>query len=117
MFKFTVGEKSNLASLPVLYPPQLLTESCFNSANSIFMASRSFSRALRSPLTRQFAKTTVPRQTLLSCVGNVRVGAISFRNPAIGCPLQISRGLKTIDFAGHKETVYGGNDAYVDAFG
>lgn len=81
------------------------------------MASRSFSRAIRSPLTRQFAKTTVPRPTFLSSVGNVRGGAISLRNPAIGCPLQISRGLKTIDFAGHKETVYGGNDVSGDEFG
>lgn len=81
------------------------------------MASRSFSRAIRSPLMRQFANTTALRRNFLSSVGNVRVGAISLRNQAIGCPLQISRGLKTIDFAGHKETVYGGNDACGEEFG
>ncbi len=76
------------------------------------MASRSFNRAFRSPLTRHLATTSAPRRTLLSSLGHIRTGVIAPSNSVIGCSLQISRGLKTIDFAGHKETVYGTDDAF-----
>lgn len=71
------------------------------------MASRSFSRALRSPLSRQLISPAVQRQTFISASQYARVTLAAQLKPTVGTTIQQSRGLKTIDFAGTKETVYG----------
>lgn len=71
------------------------------------MALPNFSRTLRTPLPRLFTRPFSQRRTLISAGGYVRARAIAPRKPLGGSSLLFSRGMKTIDFAGHKETVYG----------
>ena len=71
------------------------------------MASRVCNRALRASLARQLASPIVQRRTLVSVFGGLRTGIAASTKPAVGAFLQQSRGLKTIDFAGHKEQVFG----------
>jgi ketol-acid reductoisomerase len=66
------------------------------------MSSRSFSKALR-PLARQLASPAVQRRTFVAAAGAVRASAVR----AAAAPAQQVRGVKTIDFAGSKEDVYG----------
>ena len=68
------------------------------------MASRSFSRALKSPLSRQLISPAVQRRSLASAA---RIGLAARTQPVVSTSIQQNRGLKTIDFAGTKETVYG----------
>lgn len=67
------------------------------------MASRSFSKVLRSPLTRQIVSPAVQRRTIVSALGGVRATVAK----AATAPVQQVRGVKTVDFAGHKEKVFG----------
>ena len=71
------------------------------------MASRSLSKTLRAPLARQI--TAVPRvqqrsfaaaRSLVRATAVARPAAASFQHQQV-------RGVKTIDFAGSKEDVYG----------
>ena len=71
------------------------------------MASRSLGRALRAPTARQFTWPLTQRRTLLLASNNAKMGATTLVKPVSGTTLHLSRGMKTIDFAGHKETVYG----------
>lgn len=71
------------------------------------MISRSFNRALRVPLRQQPASFSTPRRTLLTAVGNAKRGTFTTPRAAASLTHQLSRGMKTIDFAGQKETVYG----------
>jgi len=71
------------------------------------MASRSFTRALRTPLGRQLTSPAVQRRTFVSALGGVRVGVAATVKSAVAGPVQQVRGVKTIDFAGSKETVFG----------
>ncbi|KAK8044291.1 ketol-acid reductoisomerase [Apiospora rasikravindrae] len=71
------------------------------------MASRSFTKALRSPLARQLASPAVQRRTFVAAAGAVRASAVKAARPALaGAAQQQTRGVKTIDFAGTKEEVY-----------
>jgi len=70
------------------------------------MASRTFSKALRSPLGRQLASPAVQTRTFVSAVGALRATAVSSRTAARPAQQQV-RGVKTIDFAGSKEEVWG----------
>lgn len=66
------------------------------------MASRQISRALRSPLAKQF--NAPARRTFVSAIN------AAARRPAAKAAVAASqqvRGVKTIDFAGTKEVVYG----------
>ena len=67
------------------------------------MASKNISRTLR-PLARQLATPAVQRRTFVAASSLVRATAVQAARPAAA---QQVRGVKTIDFAGHKETVYG----------
>jgi ketol-acid reductoisomerase len=67
------------------------------------MASRSFSRAIRAPLARQLASPAVAQRSLTAARSLAR---LAVRPAAVG-PAQQVRGMKTMDFAGHKEDVYG----------
>ena len=70
------------------------------------MASRTMSKALRSPLARQLVSPAVQRRTFVSAMGALRATAISA--PRVAHPAQQQvRGVKTIDFAGSKEEVHG----------
>jgi ketol-acid reductoisomerase len=70
------------------------------------MNARSFSKALRSPLARQFTSSpAVQRRTIFSALNAAARPTIA-RAVAAG-PAQQTRGVKTVDFAGHKETVFG----------
>lgn len=66
------------------------------------MASRSFQKALRSSLACQIVSPAVQRRTFVSAFGGIRATAAQ----ATTAPIQQVRGVKTVDFAGHKETVY-----------
>jgi ketol-acid reductoisomerase len=69
------------------------------------MSSRSFSKALR-PLARQLASPAAQRRTFIAAAGAVRASAVAARAAAAPAQQQV-RGVKTIDFAGSKEDVYG----------
>lgn len=71
------------------------------------MASRSFSGTLRKSLARPFSSPLARRRTLVFAGGYARADTIGPVKPLGGSSLIFSRGMKTIDFAGHKETVYG----------
>jgi ketol-acid reductoisomerase len=70
------------------------------------MASRSFSKALR-PLARQLASPAVQQRTFIAAAGAVRASAVAARAAVAAPQQQQVRGVKTMDFAGHKEEVYG----------
>ncbi|EAT86406.2 hypothetical protein SNOG_06575 [Parastagonospora nodorum SN15] len=67
------------------------------------MASRPVSRALRQTA-RQLAAAPAQKRTFVSAV---RAGVTAAPKAAVTSQFQQTRGVKTIDFAGTKETVYG----------
>lgn len=69
------------------------------------MASKSFQKALRSQVVRQLASPAVQRRTFVAAAGAARATAVKATRPAVS--RQQVRGVKTIDFAGVKEDVYG----------
>lgn len=69
------------------------------------MASRTAPKAVRASIARQLAPR-VQQRTFVAARSLVRAGAVV--RPAVAAPIQQQvRGVKTIDFAGHKEDVYG----------
>lgn len=76
-----------------------------HSLHTLEMASRSFSRALRSPLARQLASPAVQTRSFVAAAGAIRATVAAARSAAPA--KQQVRGVKTIDFAGSKEDVYG----------
>lgn len=70
------------------------------------MASRPAARLLRQSA-RQLAVPAVQRRTFVSALNVARAG-VAAAPKAVSAPMQQVRGIKTIDFAGTKETVYGG---------
>lgn len=71
------------------------------------MASRNLSKALRGPARQLASAPRVQQRTFVAAARSaVRVGAVA-RPVAAGPVQQQIRGVKTIDFAGHKEDVYG----------
>jgi len=74
--------------------------------NHITMASRTATRALRSSL-RQAAKApAVQQRTFVSAINAASRPALAQAPKAANAFVQ-QRGVKTVDFAGHKEDVYG----------
>lgn len=69
------------------------------------MASRSFSKTLRAPMARQLASPRIQQRTFMAARQLVRATAAA--RPAVAGIQQQVRGVKTIDFAGHPEDVYG----------
>lgn len=69
-------------------------------------ASRTATKALRSSVAKQLSAPQVQRRTLVSALNAASRPAVA---KAVAKPVaaQQVRGVKTIDFAGHKETVYG----------
>lgn len=71
------------------------------------MSARGFSNAVR-PVARQLTKSAVQRRTFVSALGAATRATAAVARPALaGSIQQQTRGLKTIDFAGTKEDVYG----------
>jgi ketol-acid reductoisomerase len=78
------------------------------------MSSRSFSKVLRSPLARQLTSQTVQRRTFIALTRATALGRAS----AVPGPVhQQVRGVKTIDFAGSKEQVWGESGVNLGASG
>lgn len=74
--------------------------------NTFTMASRSASRALRASA-KQLATPAVQRRTFVSALNAARAGVTAAPRAAVTAPFVQKRGVKTVDFAGTKETVYG----------
>lgn len=70
------------------------------------MASKTFARTLRAASKQKIAAPALPKRTFISAAVSRPVVANAVRAP-IASIQQQSRGLKTIDFAGVKEDVYG----------
>ena len=71
------------------------------------MASRSFSQALRAPVQRQLIAPAIPRRSFVSAITNTKTIARPASRTAKAVTAYQIRGVKTIDFAGHKEKVFG----------
>jgi len=71
------------------------------------MSSRSFSKALRSPLTRQLVTPVTSRGISIAALKGTRAGVTGALKAASCGSIQQIRGVKTVDFAGHKEQVFG----------
>lgn len=60
------------------------------------------------PAARQLTKTAAQRRTFVSAMGAATRATAAVARPAFAAPFQQqTRGVKTIDFAGTKEDVYG----------
>lgn len=72
------------------------------------MASRSFGSVLRSSLIRQLVLPASQRRAFSIAIttATARAGVVATKAAPCG-PIQQTRGVRTIDFAGHKEKVYG----------
>lgn len=70
------------------------------------MASRPAARALRQSA-RQLAAAPAQKRTFVSAINAARAGVAAAPKAAVTSQFQQTRGVKTIDFAGTKETVYG----------
>jgi ketol-acid reductoisomerase len=69
------------------------------------MNTRSFTKALRSPLARQITSSpAVQRRTIVSAL---KAAGRPVARAVTAGPAQQTRGVKTVDFAGHKENVFG----------
>lgn len=73
------------------------------------MASRGFSKALRTPMARQLVApaAAAQRRTFVAAAGLVRAKAAVTAATSSMAGQQQVRGVKTIDFAGSKEQVWG----------
>lgn len=70
------------------------------------MASKAFSKTLRAPIARQLIAPRVAQRSYT--VARSATRAVAAARPALaGLSQQQVRGVKTIDFAGVKEDVYG----------
>ena len=70
------------------------------------MASRPVARASRQ-IARQLTAPTVQKRTFVSALNAARAGVAAAPKAAVSTSFQQVRGVKTVDFAGTKETVYG----------
>ena len=70
------------------------------------MASRTATRALRSSLRQAVKAPAVQQRTFVSAINAASRPALAQAPKAANAFVQ-QRGVKTVDFAGHKEDVYG----------
>lgn len=71
------------------------------------MASRPASRALRQTARQLASAPAVQKRTFVSALNAVRASATAAPRAAVSSQFQQVRGVKTMDFAGVKEDVYG----------
>jgi len=79
--------------------------SLFNSIDT--MASKTFARTLRTASKQKIATPSIPKRSFVSAGASRPVVAASQRTSFAAPAQQQTRGVKTIDFAGTKEDVYG----------
>lgn len=70
------------------------------------MASRTSSRALSSSL-RQIRAPRIAQRTFITAVNATRPNALTASKATAACAANQIRGVKTVDFAGDKEEVFG----------
>ena len=97
----TQSEESQRLKIP------LFSSASYRNFISLLMASRSFNRGLRTSVPRQLVTPIIPRRSIVSASKYARANLAARTQPAVSPSLQQIRGLKQIDFAGTKETVYG----------
>ena len=73
------------------------------------MASKTITRALRAPIARQVVSPAVQKRALTTALLGARPTSAT-ATKAIAGQFTQNRGVKTIDFAGHKEVVYERSD-------
>jgi hypothetical protein len=105
-FQKNVKQQSQHQLLKSTTTPSLHSTTLQFVLNHITMASRSLSKALRSSAARQVVAPAVQKRTLVTALSAARAGAQT-ASKATSASLQQVRGVKTIDFAGHKEKVFG----------
>ena len=91
-------------------PPFLLQKSSNRTARpsiKLRMASRSFSKALQKPLQHQWIVKPVQTRAFVSLVAGAKQATVRRPNAPTPRILPSIRGVKTIDFAGSKEQVFG----------
>lgn len=71
------------------------------------MASKSFARTLRAVSKQTNAAKPVQKRTFSSALAVRPIAGANAKTNSFAASQQQSRGLKTIDFAGTKETVFG----------
>jgi len=71
------------------------------------MASKTFARTLRTASKQKITAPSVPKRSFVSAVATRPVVAAHQRASFAAPSQQQTRGVKTIDFAGTKEDVYG----------
>ena len=98
----TTEQKSNSSEASLIFAPQE-----FPIPLKHVMNSHAFSRAVRRSTLRQLTSSRIQSRTFSPLLTASRTAPIAAKK-AIYLPLQHNRTLKTIDFAGQKETVYGG---------
>ena len=76
------------------------------------MASRAVANALRTSTAKQLILPVVQRRTLATALNVARPLTAAAPRAAFARAVYQTRGMKTIDFAGHKETVYGAFETY-----
>ena len=76
------------------------------------MASKTFVRSLRAASKQKLSSQPLQKRTFTSALAIRPVVAANTRAPQIAPAQQQTRGVKTIDFAGHKEAVYGKRVSY-----
>ena len=69
------------------------------------MASKNLSRALRAASRQKLTAPAIPKRSFVTSLPTRPAVAAAARVAA--APLQQTRGVKTVDFAGHKEKVFG----------
>jgi len=82
------------------------------------MSAKSASRALRSSL-KQLSRPAVQQRTYLTAALNAGRAGVIKQAPkiAVSVSAQQARGLKTVDFAGTKEDVFGKNTFAINCSG
>lgn len=96
-----IQKKSKTHPSPSKHSPLTILPTLPSPLQTHIMASRTISRALRSPLAKQLSAPA--RRTFVSAI-NASARPMAAR--AVASAQQV-RGVKTIDFAGVKEDVYG----------
>lgn len=81
------------------------------------MASKTFVRTLRTASKQKISTPSVQKRSITSTLAATRPVAAAVQRPAFTAPSQQqTRGIKTIDFAGTKETVFGMIGVYTRFF-
>ena len=101
----TCAPSSRISSRQLPKNSQLLTQSLQTSNSK--MASKTFVRTLRTASKQKISSQTVPKRSFTSVLIARPTVTAATRAPFTSPVQQQTRGVKTIDFAGSKEQVFG----------